>query len=206
MSLQEPYPAAPTRIAKFGFTFYRDGEFHSYLNFHACYAAARFINSVINGQPYTWVNDSTITIPKTNVTIKADSFTEMEKVIEHEDNAEESQWNLSSPYTGYVQMIIGRLGTISGHPLGSTEDNDYHRSTNEQIKKAPQRVKKAPPARKQPSSGIITAAILADELSIDPRHLRAALRKAELVKPEGGWQWDRTQANTVIEQIKKFLK
>lgn len=197
MALQEPYPASPSRLPKFGFTFFRDGEFHSYLNFHARYAAARFVKSVIqqagfSDKGYKWVNDATITFG--NISIKADSFTQMEEVIEHRDTKEEAEWEQQSPYPAYVQAIIGRQYTP---PSREVEKPIPTRAKSEQ---------KAPPARKASPEGMITAAILADALQTDPRHLRAALRKSGLEKPASGWAWPNNELEAIKEKLKPFLK
>lgn len=218
LDLPPAFPSSPTRLPRFSFYFY--DERHHFLgahNFYSLYAAARFVNTIIDNQPYKWASDQEIEIDN-GVTIKADHFTDMEKVIEHKDNATEAKWELPMPYTYFARRIIAKSpldkvvaqaidtanNTMSGHPLGSDADNAAHRRSGAQIPKtSPKSAPARSHARPARSGDVTTLANIAQTLSLDPRKCRQFLRKSPHVKPATGWEWSN---NDEIATITKWLK
>lgn len=207
LGLPHAFPSSPTRPPRFGFYFHDGKDFLGYHTFYSTYAAARFIKAVINDQPYKWASDSELELDN-GITIKAEHFTDLEAVIEHKDNQLERQWELPSPHISYVRRILGKRPLDM--PTATAIDIDNGEPIARSATIAPQKASKqrpaAPKARKTASPGITTLAQLADQLQLDPRHCRAALRKA-MTKPADGWQWDNpADILTVTNLLKENVK
>lgn len=72
----------------------------------------------------------------------------------------------------------------------------------------PGRSSKAEPraVRAAKPDGLVTAGALADEIGIEARVLRGALRALGLKKPDFGWAWPKAEAEGIAKQVKKQLK
>lgn len=96
----------------------------------------------------------------------------------------------------------------TGHPV-------FLKLTAEE--RAAARAKAPPPTPRQPfewpsptrpkkaKRGSITVADIAKELGIEASEARAALRKAKVAKPEGGWSGDEAWADDIRATVKKAI-
>lgn len=194
--MDHPFPASPTRNPRFGLKFINaEDERLAFHNFYGRFAAKRFLDAVISGDTYTWLDDDTILIAG-RIKVQGERKTDLEAIIEHEDNKLERQWEMAAPYPQFAMSIRG------GRPQ-EEDDNPVRRKIEPAIErptraKAPSRHR----SRKAPPAGLVTVAQLADELGITSREARQRLRKANIAKPDGGWQWPADAAVKIKELLK----
>lgn len=185
--MDHPFPASPTRGPRFGLKFINtdDGRL-AFHNFYGRFAAKRFLDLVISNDPYTWLDDNTILIAN-RIKVQGELKTDLEAIIEHEDDKLERQWEMAAPYPQFAMSIRGE------RPEPPTD--------KPQVEPRPTRAK-APGPRKAPPTGLVTVAQLADELGITSREARQRLRKSNIAKPDGGWQWPADDAAKIKELLK----
>lgn len=186
--MDHPFPASPLRNPRFGLKFINtdDGRL-AFHNFYGRFAAKRFLDLVISGDPYTWLDDNTILIAN-RIKVQGESNTDLEAIIEHEDNHLERQWEMLEPHTQFAMSIRGERPEP---PI----DKPQPRPTRA---RAPDRHR----SRKPVAEGLVTVSQLADELGITSREARQRLRKSNIAKPEGGWQWPADEADRIKELLK----
>lgn len=205
LGLPPAFASSPTRPPRFGFYFHKGRDFHSFHNFYSLYAAARFVNAVIDGQPFKWSADNEIEIHTSDITIRAEHFTDLEKVIEHKDNAKEAQWVLPSPYTHYVRSII--RGTQHYTPSALEPNEEVAPKQPIQPKEVKPKREKRSQARPALPEGVTTVGDIANALSIEPRAARQALRRSNTPKPALGWCWTSPEdVKAITKIIKENLK
>lgn len=195
--MDEAFPSSPTRPPRFGFHFFRDGDFAAFHNFYGRYAAKRFIDQVLDGNDFTWVDDATIRTTSGDpiITIRAEHFTDMEAVMEHEDSKLEEQWELPIPYTGYARAIRRLPQFIPG-------EHEQRDDTPTPAKPKRERAPKRAATRKSVGDDMMTIGQLADELGMSAREARGILRKSNTPKPDHGWAWPKNE----VDAIRKLLK
>lgn len=181
--MDHPFPANPTRNPRFGLKFINtDNGRLAFHNFYGRFAAKRFLDLVISNDPYTWLDDNTILIAN-RIKVQGEGGTDLEAIIEHEDNKLEQQWEMSSPYPQLAMSIRGER-------------------PNKPTVERPTRAKVRHRSRKPVAEGLVTVAQLADELGITSREARQRLRKSKIAKPDGGWQWPADEAAKIKELLK----
>lgn len=178
--MDHPFPANPTRNPRFGLKFINtdDGRL-AFHNFYGRFAAKRFLDLVISNDPYTWLDDNTILIAN-RIKVQGESNTDLETIIEHEDNKLERQWEMADPYPQFAMSIRGERPTTDDKPT-------VERPTRAKARKVP---------------GLVTVAQLADELGITSREARQRLRKSKIAKPDGGWRWLADEAAKIKELLR----
>lgn len=186
--MDHPFPANPTRNPRFGLKFINtnDGRL-AFHNFYGRFAAKRFLDLVISNDPYTWLDDNTILIAN-RIKVQGEGGTDLEAIIEHEDNKLEQQWEMAEPYLQFAM-------SIRGEPKVKPT----------QAEPRPTRAKAPGRNRSRKTPGLVTVAQLADELGITSREARQRLRKSKIAKPDGGWQWPADEAAKIKELIRKNL-
>jgi hypothetical protein len=186
LKLRPPFPSAPFKSAIWGFYIRRDEQQSpSFHNFAANYSAKHFLDFMINGKPYKWLNDSTI-ITDSGVEIRCEQGPAIEQVIEYDLKGTEREWEIPEPYKSTFYKIRD----------GKKPSNGEQEPTRTAVKEA--RVKsKTPRANKD---GLTSLADIANEIGIDPREARRILR-THSQKPDAGWAWPTEE----IEAIKNTI-
>ncbi len=189
--LDEPYPSSPTRPPKWGFFFRFQGKY-CFHNYYSLYAAKKEIEAFIDGQSYKWLGPRQI-LCDNGLSIQSEQDDGMEKVIEYELTPLEDQWQVPEPMSSNIRRFLSKPilrpeGTSSPIPL------------------------EAPPPRREPRAprpskdGLVTIAIIAQDISLDPREARAALRALKIEKPDAGWAWPSDEAEKIKEQLRTYQK
>lgn len=172
--------------SRFGFYVWRNDGAFCFHNFHATYAAKEFIDTLLQGSPFKWINAQTI-LSNNGFKIKAEYHCSLEEVIEYTPKGKEQDFEFPVPYNG----MFSRFARIALAPEGHVE--------------APTR-QKEPKKERAPSEprpdGLISLADIVAELGIEPRDARQILRKSDLEKPSYGWAWPSSE----VDRIKKLLK
>jgi hypothetical protein len=120
------------------------------------------------------------TISFGDVDIKSD---QMDAILAHQYSAEEEAFELPAPYPQQVTSFLTG-GRISKALVDETRTVEG-------------KVERAPPKPKIDRSQFITVQSIAEELKMDPRDARAALRKAKVEKPINGWLGDEKWASEI---------
>lgn len=164
------------------------------VNSYALYAIRKIFDCLVGEnevEPSPLDPDRTMTFG--DIDIKSE---QMDEILAHVYTPEEEGWELPTPYPQEVEAFL------TGGRMSKRLDNE---PKPEHAPKA----ERAPAKSKIDRSKFITVQSLAEEIGIDPRDARAALRKAGTPKPEGGWLGDEAWAKdirTVLANAKKALK
>lgn len=175
--LETPFAAAlygaPSR---YGFYVTREDGMFCFHNFHATYAAKKFVDMLINGHDIRWINKQEI-ITSHGTRIRGEYHTDLEKVIEYEYRGQEKTFTFPEPYQTMFERFA-RLARAAPPPPPTIAQ------AREQRKE--KRASAPPQAR---PDGLTSLAEICAELGIDPRDARQALRKSNTPKPDWGWAW-----------------
>lgn len=205
--LAEPFPASPTRPPKYAVyvSYPHDAEPGAkrliVMAFSATYAAQHFVNAALQDGKFKWKKANAALGVKVPDTIVGENGVEircpqgMEEIIEYEMSSAEEQWELPAYYVAQCDMVRREY----------REDAPTHDpETGEKVKKP----KKEPKPKKEKidKTGLISVGEIAEDMEIDARDARAALRKQKVDKPAAGWAWPESEVEAIKKAIKKGLK
>lgn len=196
--LPEPFPSSPIRPPRFVlYCTNHENERQYIVNAYSLYAARKLFDTLVGEneiEPSPLDPDRTMTFG--DIDIKSD---QMDQILAHVYTKDEEEWVLPSPYPGDIDAFLH--GRRMSKRLDGEEGPKRVNGTGDN----PQQVKReAKP--KIDRTGKITVQQLAEEIGIDPRDARAALRKAKIEKPAGGWLGDEAWAKDIKEVLVKAKK
>lgn len=195
--LEEPWSSSPTRNPRYVlYCNNHENERLLVVNSYARYAIRKLFDAIVGDneiEPSPLDPDRTMTFG--DIDIKSE---QMDEILAHVYTPEEEAWELGFPYPGYIESFLhgGRMAKFE--PGQEVKERGEKR----------ERVAAQPKAPKLDRSQFITVQSLAEEIGIDPRDARAALRKAKIEKPAGGWLGDETWAKgirDILAAAKKAL-
>lgn len=199
-------PAFPQALTKstpsnFGFYCYRkDGGF-CFHNFHSAYAAKHFVDLIIDGHDYDWLDDNTIeTEHGFKIRGERDS---LERIVEYSyKSREEREWQPPIPYSHYYATFTGKKErlTVPEKPV------EPERKPRRERKPIPEEVKVKIKKAKVKTGDYITISQICEELGHAPRVCRQILRDLQVEKPSHGWAWPPSEAAEVKKRIARHLK
>ena len=198
--LKNPTPSSPNRnpVEHLYFNIFDpDSEAESFQTkgFSAFYAAAYWLNMIIDNRPFKWLtpNDIQIEHKETGKTLLIRG-SYLEDLIEYKPTKEEKSWQ--PPYPDSVQLRHIR---------------DFHLKTKKpEFKEQPEPTKPIPrpknPSRyktqKPPADdNQITVAQLAVQAGISPNKARQILRKNNIQKPGSSWTFDKSDKTVAEIQV-----
>lgn len=189
--LEHAWPSAPTRNPRYVLYCTNHENDRQYIvNSYGRYAIRKIFDALVGDneiEPSPLDPDRTMTFG--DIDIKSD---QMDEILAHVYTPAEEAWELPIPYPGDIQAFL--TGGRIGRSLGNEASSD-----------APKR-EKAPPKEKRPAidrSKFITVQKICEDIKMDPREARAALRKAKIEKPIGGWLGDEKWAASITVILKK---
>jgi hypothetical protein len=203
-TLPEPFPSCPTRnpthciYAKFPADA-PNGEARTIaVPFSALYAAHRFVELLLRSESYEWqpankalgYTDPDTIITEGNLSIRCHGLKE---VLEHELSEAEREWEMPE--------ALARQTLLVRRPFQTEETTNEDGEPVVRVKREP---KEAKP--KVDRTGLTTVGEIAQQMGIEPRDARTALRKQKIEKPETGWAWDPDQVEAIKATIKAGLK
>jgi hypothetical protein len=190
--LEPAWPSAPVRNPRYClYCTNHESERQYIVNSYGLYAIRKIFDALTEGQELEPSPlDPERTVCFGDIDIKSD---ELKEIMAHKYSAEEEAWELPVPYPQEIERFLHgpRMSKDLGESTTVNEKGD---------------VVRAPPKPKAPKidrSKFITVQSLAEEIGIDPRDARAALRKAKVEKPEGGWLGDEEWAKGIRDVLKK---
>lgn len=197
--LEQPWASAPTRNPRYVLYCYNHLNERQYvINSYALYAIRKIFDALVGDndiEPSPLDPDHTMCFGE--IDIKSD---QMQAILDHQYSAAEEAWELPAPYPGQVE------GFLQGGRLRRVFEGD--RAPSPQAHKNEKESFRAERKPKIDRSKFITVQSLAEEIGIDPRDARAALRKAKVEKPDGGWLGDEAWAKgirDILSAAKKAL-
>lgn len=202
--LREPFPSSPTKPPKYAVygTYPHDAEPGQsrvvVVPFLATYAAKRFVEALLQGGSFKWLaadkqlgrNVPDTVVGENGVRVRCDL---LEEIIEYEYTEGEAQWELPDETRRHADMVRRE---VRDEPEGlPTEGGGEDRPKKPKKEPKPEKVK-------VDKSGLVTVGDIAEQMGIEARDARAALRKKKVEKPDVGWAW----APDKVEDIKKVIK
>lgn len=185
LNLEKPFPSNPVRHAKHIIRISRRGDLKGMAPFSATYAAAKFVDTAIGDEKYTWRTKDSILLFESGYELSCD---ELEDLVEYKYKGKEKEWELPDPYLGWAHEIS--TGVKSKFKLPEPEETPVQ-----------ERVRKSQVSRSPKPSGLVSLAKICEELGVEPREARGILRK-RIKKTENGWNFTPDE----VENIKKLLK
>ncbi len=186
--LEEPWPSCPRRNPRYVLYCYNHENDRRYIiNSYARYAIRKIFDLIVgDNQIEPSPLDPKRTITFGDIDIKSD---EMEEILAHKYTKEEEAWNLMAPYHEDVRNFLhgGRISNALDDPT---------QPKSARVPREPKPVKE-----RIDRSQFITVQSLAEDIGIDPRDARAALRKAKIEKPSIGWMWENEKDTKEVKKI-----
>lgn len=158
--------------------------------------AAMFVQLILEGgEPIKWTADTKITARGGTLEVESDTLEELMEAKKKEPVTDEIAKRIRD-------FLRGKWGKDNVLPDGTVVNPVGKVSTKDDKPEKKKRTGKAPPKREVPA-GFVTLAELCDEHKWEPSRVRAALRKAEWEKPDGGWQWKK---GTIEKKLVALMK
>lgn len=209
--LEPAFPASPGRPPKYGFYIYKRNKKGNpcndgYYNFHAKYAAKHFIELLLDGATFEWIDEVGEILKGSGETIETSTGIiidgrGLEEIIEYEyANDLERGW-VYPHGSDIVHLRAAKY--IDDEQVQELKENA--KPVDDNPKEKPPKVKK----EKKPKidkTGLVTVKDIAADLGCSPSDARSALRKAKIEKPEAGWCWPESEVEGIKKIIKKGLK
>lgn len=204
LNLPPPFPIALSRtlVSNYGFYCWTESGRFCFHNFHSTYAAKKFLDYIIDGRDYKWLNDDMIELDN-GTRIKGERPGQLERALEHEYTPSERQWEIPYPDIYYYKAFLGRAAITLDSEKGEVIEEDIPK---------PKRTRKVDPEKlikrkreKVKKGEHITISQIAQELKRTPRDCRAALRALKIPKPEHGWAWPPSEADIIRNRLRKRL-
>jgi hypothetical protein len=193
--LDYPWSSSPRRPPRYVLYCYNHESERQYIvNAYSLYAIRKIFDHLVADneiEPSSLDPDHTMTFGE--IDIKSD---EMQEILDHQYTELEEAWDLPAPYPNDISNFLH--GARMSKELERRDDGEPRQPRE---KKTP--VEKKP---KLDRSKFITVQSIAEDLKMDPRDARAALRKAKIDKPVGGWLGDETWAKTIRDILAKAAK
>lgn len=177
-----------------------------FVHFSQLYAAKAFINLMLDGDDYTRTNDFQIESDR-GVRIRMENIptrkgpSRFDEVLTYQFTPQEAEFTFPD---SFIQSYgtVPRLKTLRECPAAPEPDH----ATETPVKVAQRAPSTPKPASKPKPEGLVTVASIADELKIDAKAARTALRKAKIEKPEHGWSFAPADVARITAAIKEHLK
>lgn len=195
------------------------GKRFMFQSFDTLCTAKHFITLMIDGDDFTWdiwapargIGPEPMIRTARGLTIRGAGL-EAAMEYEFESDAERS-FIFPEPYNRMYEFFP-RRGTEETEPTPPAPvETKYDPDTGEVIKMRAGKpiVKAEPKPKKEPKpkvdkTGLTTVQEIAVTLKADPKHCRAALRKAKVEKPAVGWAFPKADVARITKLIKDNLK
>lgn len=195
--LREPFPSSPTNPPKYAVycSYPHDaapGQSRMIVMcFLATYAAKHFVNAVLQDEGFKWSKSDTI-IGDNGVKVRCEG---LEDIIEYDWEAGEKGWELPPAMIKQTELLRREYRDDAPVSTGAEGDEEVERPKKPKKEPKPEKVK-------VDKTGLVSVGEIAEQMGIEARDARGALRKQKVEKPDGGWLW----APDKVDGIKKIIK
>jgi hypothetical protein len=195
--LEEAWSSSPTRNPRYVLYCTNHESGRQYVvNSYGLYAIRKIFDAIVGEnevEPSHLDPDRTMTFG--DIDIRSE---QMQAILDHQYSKAEEEWELQAPYPEQIDNFL------HGGPMSKELE---HRDPSGNVVKPERKVREPKPVKERiDRSAFITVQQLAEEAGIDPRDARAALRKAKVEKPAGGWLGDETWAKEIRVILKAAAK
>lgn len=134
-------------------------------------------------------SDKDTIVTNTGITIRC---RDIETLLNYKYTKNEEQWQFGEP-------DITTLKRMRASNFASTDlrDKEEPTETRANIKEKVIKTNQPKPSR----DGLISVGQIAEEIGIEPKDARVALRKSKTEKPDAGWAWPKNE----VEKIKQLI-
>lgn len=194
LGLENPWPSSPKHPPRFNVTI--SGSPHMPFlatGVRTMYAAKYLVSIIIDDREWRWKDEKTI-VCDDGITIRSDH---LEEIVEYKMTATERKWLPNSPtFEEWHSIASGKAPQERARkPKATTSDEP-----------TPKKTKPVSTGPKPSKDGLITVGEIAQQLGLDPKQCRIALRKSKIEKPAAGWAWPPAEVDAVKATIKKHAK
>lgn len=191
--LPPPFPAAPSRPAKYSLAFMRNNKCFAEHGFFGAYAAIHFLDAILTDLKIKWITPSEMLLPN-GITIECP---ELEELMEKDLTSDEKAWELPEPYVGQAESIRKGIPVKGNRPSRLPADGGHTDKVS-----APRSKRSSPVVKRETPSGFVGLSDICGTLKIEPRIARQFLRKKE-DKPAEGWYWPKKEVVRITELLRK---
>lgn len=194
--LKEPWGSSPSRPPQYVlYCVNHENDRQYVINARELYGIRKIFDAIVGNNEIEPSPLCEKTVVFGDIDIKSD---QLKAILDHQYTKAEEAFELPAPYPADIERFL--YGDRMNRELPRTDEG------GNVVK--PERVKKEPVERKPKvdRTDKITVQQLAEEAGIDPRDARAALRKAKIAKPDGGWLGDEEWAKTIRPVLKAAAK
>lgn len=195
-----PTPLSKSLVSNFGFYCWRkDGGF-CFHNFHSAYAAKWFVEYVIDGHDFEWLDDNTIETEH-GFKIKGERDS-LERAVEYKPTSKEREWRPEIGHMQYYETFTGKRRAIDvpeKQVAPAPKPKKERKPVDEDVKVLRKKAKVK-------SGDYITISEICAELGHAPRECRQVLRNLKVEKPGHGWAWPPGEAAIIKKRISQYLK
>lgn len=178
------------------------GERFIFQRFDNIVPAYHFLKKMIAGQEFVWdtwspargITPEPMIRTALGLTIRGAG---LEEALEFEPSDHDLTFVFPEPYSWYDTWPLRGTKDLTAAPAPTTTTTDEPKAP-----KAPKPVKVERPSKE----GLVTVAQICADNKWDPKHARAALRKANIEKPEAGWAFPPSDVARITKAIKDNLK
>lgn len=213
--LEEPFPSCPTRQPKYGiYCSYPAGAEAGnsrkfYANFCGLYAAKHFVNEMLGfggweERPFEvklGYKFLTIIWGDNEVELRCPQDGAWDEILNYEFTAAEAAWQLPD----HLKNACARIRSAPPERDEIVVDEETGKIVIPPKKEKPKKEPK-PEKVKIDKSGLVSVGDIAEQMDIEARDARGALRKAKMEKPTGGWLFPPDKVEEIKKVIKKHLK
>lgn len=188
LNLPTPHPSAPKHPPRFNVSFAKGDRIFYSIGFREMYAFKHLMNLMLDDREWSWTSETQIDT-KDGFVIKSDH---LEDVIEYKLTAKERQWTPTLPWSREWSELN------HGKPTSSPTGERKKAEPVERVKRS-----KTPRASRD---GLVPLQQIADEMKLEPKACRVALRKSKIDKPDAGWAWPASEVEAIKATIKKHAR
>lgn len=180
--LEPAWSASPSRNPRFVlYCVNHENDKRYVVNSYGCYAIKKILDYMIDGQEVTRGGNL---LQFGEIDVRSD---QLDDILKYEYTDEEEAWSLPSPYPEDINRFVRGCKTV--------EEGEAPKAPVVSTKK-----------QKVDRTGKTSIQELCEELKIEPRDARAALRKAKIEKPAGGWLFCGDELDKIRAIINKGKK
>ncbi len=192
--LAEPYPSPPGRPGKYAFYVSRHRDDDTQVMcvvFAAPYAARKFLDVLLEDDGIVWEDECTLR-SESGVVVSTKWFPVLRECVEHEYSLPEMGWEMQDPQRKWARQF--RYGEQP-----RTAEPDAHLGKRARRVSAPSGPRASAPA------GSVHVGEIAEQMGIEPRVARGALRGI-MSKPAHGWNFLPSEVDEIKAKIKAALE
>lgn len=153
--------------------------------------ARKFLDVLLGDDGIVWENPCTIR-SSTGIVVSTRWYADlMRAAVDHEYTQAERSLQISYTARNVAASFRNGVRAISSGGVARPDETP--------------RAPRPAPTPRAPRDGLVSVAEVADQLGVEPRIARAALRRMKLEKPSAGWAWPAAEIPSIVERVRAAL-